>query len=87
MMNQATDTPTAAAWDFELEELEKLINLLPESVRRLVEDHPEMTDCLEMVLDLGRPPLARFPSGDVKASTCSIEALKCLAYQKPALKL
>lgn len=28
-----------------------------------MEDHPEMTELMEVVLDLGRPPLARFPAG------------------------
>ena len=33
------------------------------SVQAAVEDHPEMTELMEVVLDLGRPPLARFPAG------------------------
>lgn len=57
------------AWSFELEELDKLFGLLPQSVKSALEEHGEMTDVLEIVLDLGRPPLARFPlSGDIKLS-------------------
>ncbi|GAX83191.1 hypothetical protein CEUSTIGMA_g10617.t1 [Chlamydomonas eustigma] len=60
--------PQQRDWEQEIEELEKLVALLPLSVRTAVEEHPEMTQLLEVVLDLGRPPLARFPSGDKKLS-------------------
>ncbi|EHA8591086.1 hypothetical protein COCNU_scaffold033218G000080 [Cocos nucifera] len=33
-------------------------------MRRRVEDHPELCHLVEIVMDLGRRPLARFPSGD-----------------------
>ena len=33
-----------------------------------------MLELLEVVMDLGRPPLARFPGGDVKLSTAAITA-------------
>jgi hypothetical protein len=46
------------------EELRRLLELLPGELRRRVETHPELPALVEVVLDLGRPPLARFPSGD-----------------------
>ncbi len=47
------------------EELERLLEVLPQRVkeRLLVEENLE--DLLEVVLDLGRVPEARFPAGDV----------------------
>jgi hypothetical protein len=35
-------------WEVEIEELQKLICLLPASVRSAVEEHPEMTQLLEV---------------------------------------
>ncbi|XP_062233579.1 protein SEEDLING PLASTID DEVELOPMENT 1-like [Phragmites australis] len=46
------------------EELRRLLELLPVELRRRVETHPELPALVEVVMDLGRPPLARFPSGD-----------------------
>ncbi|PNW72226.1 hypothetical protein CHLRE_16g676850v5 [Chlamydomonas reinhardtii] len=61
-------------WEQEIDELMKLVQLLPASVRAALEDHPQMLELLEVVMDLGRPPLARFPGGDVKLSTAAITA-------------
>ncbi|KAK4486667.1 hypothetical protein RD792_006725 [Penstemon davidsonii] len=49
--------------DFNLE-LGRLLAILPEDMRRRVNEHPELQDLIEVVMDLGRKPLARFPSGD-----------------------
>lgn len=49
--------------DVELE-LGRLLALLPEEMRRRVIEHPEAEDLMEVVMDLGRKPFARFPSGD-----------------------
>jgi stage III sporulation protein SpoIIIAA len=46
-------------------ELDKLFRLLPPELRAAAEAHPSRYSLLELVLDLGRTPLARFPSGDV----------------------
>ncbi|KAG8076771.1 hypothetical protein GUJ93_ZPchr0006g42899 [Zizania palustris] len=46
------------------EELRRLLELLPGELRRRVEGHPELPALVEVIMDLGRPPLARFPSGD-----------------------
>ncbi|KAI3457392.1 hypothetical protein Pfo_014055 [Paulownia fortunei] len=51
------------AEDFNVE-LGRLLALLPEDMRRRVSEHPELQDLIEVVMDLGRKPLARFPSGD-----------------------
>ncbi|TKY66449.1 ycf45 protein [Spatholobus suberectus] len=45
-------------------ELGRLLALLPEEMRRRVSDHPELPRLIEVVMDLGRKPLARFPAGD-----------------------
>ncbi|KIZ04304.1 Uncharacterized protein MNEG_3650 [Monoraphidium neglectum] len=55
-------------WEAELEETLKLVHLLPESVRTALESHDRLYELLEVVMDLGRPPLARFPSGDLRLS-------------------
>lgn len=68
MARQPEEQRPATSWEDEIEELEKLVSLLPDSVRSAVEDHPQMVDIVEIVMDLGRRPLARFPSGDVKLS-------------------
>jgi stage III sporulation protein SpoIIIAA len=42
-------------------DVELLLGVLPTSLRRALERHPDLEDLLEVVLDLGRPPEARFP--------------------------
>ncbi|KAK6134668.1 hypothetical protein DH2020_031593 [Rehmannia glutinosa] len=56
------DVPINAE-EFEVE-LDRLLALLPEDMRRRASEHPELQDLIEVVMDLGRKPLARFPSGD-----------------------
>lgn len=53
-------------------ELGHLLALLPQEMRRRVSEHPELLDLVEVVMDLGRKPLARFPSGDFVLSDCPI---------------
>ncbi|KAF9609969.1 hypothetical protein IFM89_019525 [Coptis chinensis] len=48
---------------FELE-LGRLLSLLPVYMKQKVCEHSEFHQLIEVVLDLGRKPLARFPSGD-----------------------
>ncbi|KAI3423869.1 hypothetical protein D9Q98_009703 [Chlorella vulgaris] len=43
-----------------------MVDLLPQGVRQQLLQHPELPLLLEVVMDLGRAPLARFPSGDVR---------------------
>lgn len=45
-------------------ELGRLLRLLPEEMRSRVTEHHELHQLIEVVMDLGRKPLARFPSGD-----------------------
>ncbi|MGD1873186.1 MAG: R3H domain-containing nucleic acid-binding protein [Mastigocoleus sp.] len=45
------------------DDLQKLLNILPEDLRQNLEDHPQRDSLVEVVLDLGRRPEARFPSG------------------------
>lgn len=45
-------------------ELELFLKLLPSRMRRELCMHRELGDLIEVVMDLGRKPLARFPSGD-----------------------
>ena len=49
--------------DFDVE-LGRLLALLPEEMRRRISEHQELHHLIEVVMDLGRKPLARFPSGD-----------------------
>ncbi|XP_078431546.1 protein SEEDLING PLASTID DEVELOPMENT 1-like isoform X2 [Wolffia australiana] len=46
------------------DELQKLLVLLPDGMRERLDVHLELNQLVEIVMDLGRRPLARFPSGD-----------------------
>lgn len=50
----------------------RLLVLLPEEMRQKVREHPELHHLIEIVMDLGRKPLARFPSGDFVLSELPI---------------
>lgn len=64
-LRAAQSEAKGAAWtDGSEEELRRLLEILPGELRRRVETHPELPALVEVVMDLGRPPLARFPSGD-----------------------
>ena len=41
--------------------LEQLLQALPPDVLQSIQEQPDQEDLLEIVLDLGRPPEARFP--------------------------
>lgn len=45
-------------------ELEIFLDLVPLRMRRELYKHEEVGALIEVVMDLGRKPLARFPSGD-----------------------
>lgn len=45
-------------------ELGVFLELLPLKMRRELYGHQEVGGLIEVVMDLGRKPLARFPSGD-----------------------
>nr|WDA98967.1 hypothetical protein SCTW_185 [Sciadococcus taiwanensis] len=42
------------------DDLDKLLKILPNSVRNSLENHPERENLIEVILDLGRKPEARF---------------------------
>lgn len=48
----------------EVSELDLFLELVPLRMRDELFRHPEIGDLIEVVMDLGRQPLARFPSGD-----------------------
>ena len=54
-----------AAQELVQEEMERLLEILPLQVRDCLIGQENLTDLLEVVLDLGRLPEARFPTGDV----------------------
>ncbi len=55
----------AAAQKLAYEELERLLDVLPPRVKHSLARQDNLPDLLEVVLDLGRLPEARFPDGDV----------------------
>ena len=54
-----------AAQELVQEEMERLLEILPQRVKSSLITQENLTDLLEVVLDLGRLPEARFPTGDV----------------------
>jgi stage III sporulation protein SpoIIIAA len=54
-------------------ELELFLELLPERMRGELCGHEEIGNLIEIVMDLGRKPLARFPSGDWMISEQPVE--------------
>jgi stage III sporulation protein SpoIIIAA len=44
------------------EDLQKLLDILPQDLREVLENHPQRDNLVEVVLDLGRCPEARFPN-------------------------
>ena len=43
------------------DDLQKLLDILPQDLRQILETHPQRDSLVEVVLDLGRRPEARFP--------------------------
>lgn len=43
------------------DDLDKILGILPDSIRQTLEAHPQRNTLVEVVLDLGRRPEARFP--------------------------
>lgn len=50
-------------------EMMQLINMLPTSVRATLQEHPQMESLVEIVMDLGRVPFARFSSEEAALSS------------------
>lgn len=57
-----------AQTDEQVLETQLLVELLPKNLRDSLLSRPDISQLLEVVLDLGRIPIARFPSGDVRLS-------------------
>ncbi len=45
------------------DDLSQLLAVVPESIRQTLEQHPKLSTLVEVVMDLGRYPEARFPDG------------------------
>ncbi|MCY7272169.1 MAG: single-stranded DNA-binding protein, partial [Phormidesmis sp. CAN_BIN44] len=43
------------------DDLDKLLGILPDAIRVHLENHPQLDSLIEVVMDLGRRPEARFP--------------------------
>ena len=56
------------------DDLQKLLEILPQDLRQNLEKHPQRDSLVEVVLDLGRRPEARFPSGAEYLSDIPITA-------------
>ncbi|KAK9158612.1 hypothetical protein Scep_005186 [Stephania cephalantha] len=54
-------------------ELELFLDLLPTRMRGELARHSEIGDLIEVVMDLGRSPIARFPSGDCCVSDLPVQ--------------
>jgi stage III sporulation protein SpoIIIAA len=55
-----------------IDDLNQLLEILPESIRKTLEQHPNRDRLIEVVLDLGRYPEARFPDGSTYLSETPI---------------
>lgn len=62
-------------------ELEMFLDLVPLRMRRELVNHGEIGELIEVVMDLGRKPIARFPSGDFVIS----EQVICMDDLKHAI--
>ncbi|HEY50244.1 MAG TPA: AAA family ATPase [Dehalococcoidia bacterium] len=47
------------------DDLDALLDILPPHIRQPLCEQKELSELLEVVLDLGRPPEARFPNGEI----------------------
>ena len=56
------------------DDLDTLLQALPPRVRGPVEERPDLHELLEVILDLGRVPEARFPGGDVVLDDREVDA-------------
>jgi stage III sporulation protein SpoIIIAA len=54
------------------DDLDALLDALPERVAQPVRNHPDRAQLLEIILDLGRRPLARFPGHDVQLAETEV---------------
>ena len=64
----------ATAQDSVRQELELMLDVVPERVSAALRQREDLTDLLEVVLDLGRRPEARFTSGDAPLCAGEVDA-------------
>ena len=63
------DTLTSESGDQRItDDLQSLINALPERIQSALDKHPRSSELLEVVMDLGRTPEARFPDESLRLS-------------------
>ncbi|XP_077233736.1 P-loop containing nucleoside triphosphate hydrolases superfamily protein [Tasmannia lanceolata] len=64
--------------DVEIHELGLFLELVPPRMRNNLFRHQEISELVEVVMDLGRKPIARFPTGDwvISEQTVKIEDLR-----------
>ena len=63
------DTLTSESGDQRItDDLQSLINVLPERIQSALDKHPRSSELLEVVMDLGRTPEARFPDESLRLS-------------------
>jgi stage III sporulation protein SpoIIIAA len=55
------------------DDLEALVDILPSHIRQLLRQQKDISELLEVVLDLGRPPEARFPRREVVLNPKEVE--------------
>ncbi len=55
------------------DDLDALLGVLPPHVREPLRDQGQLNDLLEIVIDLGSPPEARFPNGEVVISCKEVD--------------
>ncbi|XP_006852501.2 uncharacterized protein ycf45 [Amborella trichopoda] len=70
--NGSEQSESSGSTDEFVHELDRLLVLLPEEIRNSLGNHQELQNLIEVVMDLGRRPLARFPSGDLVLSDRAI---------------
>ena len=55
------------------DDLDALVDILPPHIRQPLSQQKDIKDLLEVVLDLGRPPEARFPQREVALSPKEVD--------------
>ena len=58
------------------DDLDALLDILPPHVSEALYQQPDRSELLEVILDLGRPPEARFPCGVLNHSERTGQALQ-----------
>ena len=53
-------------------DLTSLLDILPADIRKGLDEHPQLPELLEIVLDLGRPAIARFRNGEFRPSQTEV---------------